>query len=98
MTPAASSTVNIPFIAIAASAIRSLALGPMICTPNSLDLSFAAITFTMPSASPMVRALPLPENWYLLVIYSIPCSFACSSDNPMLDTSGKVKMELGIRL
>ena len=57
MTPAASSTVNIPFIAMAASAIRSLALGPMICTPNSLDLSFCGNHLHHTLGIPMVRGL-----------------------------------------
>ncbi len=56
-----SSTVASISIAKAHSAIKSVALGPIICAPNISMYSFPTINLIIPSP-PIMSALPLPDN------------------------------------
>ena len=49
-------------IATAASAIKSPARGPMICTPSKRSVFSSARIFTLPSVEPRARARPLAMN------------------------------------
>jgi hypothetical protein len=57
-----SSAVDSSCIATHASAINSVACGPMMCTPRISSYFFSLTIFTKPSSSPMMRALPEAEN------------------------------------
>ena len=56
---ARSSEVAANSIANTASWMRSPARGPMMCTPRRRSVRAQAITFTMPSVSPVARLLEL---------------------------------------
>ena len=56
--------------------------------PARPSASLAATTFTRPSTSPMIMALPLPANRWLLTTTSWPASMAAASVSPAKATSG----------
>ena len=57
-----SSTVASSSIAVTASAISSVAWGPMICTPSISPYFASATTLTKPSCELMIDALEFAEN------------------------------------
>ena len=57
-----SSDVASSFIAAPASAISSVADGPMMWTPRTSSYFFSATIFTKPLAWLRIRALPIAEN------------------------------------
>src|SRR5579885_1787022 len=82
-------------IARAASDIISDAEGPITCTPTTLLLTLSQTTFTKPSVSPAVRALPNAANGNLVEITSRPDALAILSVRPAEAISGSVNIASG---
>src|SRR5207244_6941711 len=89
-----SSAVDSSCIATHASAISSVACGPMMCTPKISSYFVSLTTFTNPSSSPMMRALPEALNGNVPTFTSYPASTAFASCNPTEPTSGPQYVQL----
>ncbi len=85
-----SSTVASSSSAVTASAMISVAYGPMMWTP-SISPYFASVTTLMkPSCASTMVALELPTNGNLPTFTWKPFSLACASVRPTLAICGSV--------
>ena len=72
-----------------ASAMRSVACGPMMWTPSVSSVSLSAMTLTKPSYSPPMIALAIAWNGTLPILSVWPRSVACASVRPIEAISGR---------
>ena len=72
-----------------ASAMRSVACGPMRWMPTVMSVSLFAMTFAKPSYSPPISALAMAWNGTLPTLTGMPRSSHCCSVRPTLAISGR---------
>ena len=72
-----------------ASAMRSVACGPITWTPSVSPVSVLPMTFAKPSYSPPMIALAIAWNGTLPTLYGRPWSWHCCSVSPTDAISGR---------
>src|ERR1039458_1506891 len=93
-----SSTVASNSSAVTASAMISVAYGPIMCTPSTSPNFASATTFTNPSCASRIVAFELPTNGNLPTFTWKPFSFAAASVRPTLAICGSQYVHPGIRV
>src|ERR1700722_18395325 len=88
-----SSTVASSSSAVTASAMISVAYGPMMWTPRISPYFASLTTFTKPSWASRMVALELPTNGNLPTFTWKPFSFAAASVRPTLAICGSVYVQ-----